>query len=90
VIVSGLNAIDGITCVEPGGAFYVFPNVSRVGVPSKELATFLLDRAGVATLWGEAFGGQGAGFLRLSYANSVDNIRGALEAIEAALPEVRG
>jgi aspartate aminotransferase len=90
VIVSGLNAIDGITCVEPGGAFYVFPNVSRIGVPSKELATFLLDRAGVATLWGEAFGGRGAGYLRLSYANSVDNIRGALEAIEAALPEVRG
>jgi aspartate aminotransferase len=89
VIVSGLSSIEGITCAEPGGAFYVFPNVSRLGVSSKELATFLLDRAGVATLWGEAFGQQGAGYLRMSYANSVENIRGALEAIEAALPEVR-
>ena len=90
VIVAGLNAIDGITCPEPGGAFYVFPNITAVGRTSRETATFFLDRAGVACLWGEAFGGGGEGYLRFSYANSVENIRGALEAIEAALPELRG
>jgi aspartate aminotransferase len=88
VIVSGLNAIEGITCTEPGGAFYVFPNVTALRRPSKEVASFLLDRAGVAGLWGDAFGPSGQGYLRFSYANSVDNIRGALEAIEAALPEL--
>ena len=88
VIVDGLNAIPGISCVEPGGAFYVFPNVRGLGPSSKELEASIMDRAGVACLSGTAFGGFGEGYLRLSYANSVDNIRGALEAIEAALPEI--
>jgi aspartate aminotransferase len=88
VIVDGLNAIPGISCVQPGGAFYVFPNVIGLGSTSKELEASIMDRAGVACLSGTAFGAFGEGYLRLSYANSVDNIRGALEAIEAALPEI--
>lgn len=88
VIVSGLNAIDGITCVRPGGAFYVFPSVRSFGVPSKKIEAHLLDRAGVAALSGTAFGRYGEGYLRFSYANSVDAIREALDAIAAVLPEL--
>jgi aspartate/methionine/tyrosine aminotransferase len=88
VIVDGLNAIPGISCVQPGGAFYVFPNVMGLEATSKHLEASIMDRAGVACLSGTAFGEFGEGYLRLSYANSVDNIRGALEAIEATLPEI--
>jgi aspartate/methionine/tyrosine aminotransferase len=86
VIVDGLNAIDGISCIQPGGAFYVFPNVKDLGRPSKEIEAHILQEAGVACLSGTAFGKQGEGYLRFSYANSIENIRGALEAIEATLP----
>ncbi len=79
VIVNGLNQIPGIRCVMPAGAFYAFPNVTGTGVGSQELADRLLNEAGVATLAGESFGAYGAGYLRLSYANSVENIRAALE-----------
>ncbi len=82
VIVDGLNQIPGITCARPEGAFYVFPNVKELGVPSGVLQSRLLDEAGVACLAGTAFGAFGEGYLRLSYANSVDNIRLALVAIE--------
>ena len=90
VIVAGLNEIDGVGCAEPGGAFYVFPNVTALERPATEVASFLLDRAGVACLGGTAFGTNGEGYLRLSYASSVEKLRDALEAIEAALPELRG
>jgi aspartate aminotransferase len=90
VIVEGLNGIEGITCLEPAGAFYVFPNVSSLGGTGRDLVTYLLEEAGVAGLWGTAFGPAGEGYLRFSYANSVENIRAALEAIEAALPGYRG
>jgi aspartate/methionine/tyrosine aminotransferase len=90
VIVEGLNRIPGISCLLPGGAFYVFPNVSDLGVPSDRVAAHLLDRAGVAGLAGTAFGAHGEGYLRFSYANSVEAIREALGAIEAALPELAG
>jgi aspartate/methionine/tyrosine aminotransferase len=90
VIVEGLNRIEGITCLEPAGAFYVFPNVSALGGTGRDLVTFLLEEAGVAGLWGTAFGPAGDGYLRFSYANSVENIGAALEAIEAALPGYRG
>jgi aspartate/methionine/tyrosine aminotransferase len=89
VIVDGLNRIDGITCQLPGGAFYVFPNVSALGASSHEVADFMLNRAGVACLSGTAFGAQGEGYLRFSYANSVETIREALDSIEAALPELK-
>jgi aspartate/methionine/tyrosine aminotransferase len=88
VIVDGLNRIPGVSCRPPEGAFYVFPSVRELGVPSKRVEEHLLERAGVACLSGTAFGTQGEGYLRLSYANSVENIERALKAIEAALPEL--
>jgi aspartate aminotransferase len=89
VMVEGLNRIDGLSCVDPTGAFYAFPNCTAIG-PSRKVAVELLERAGVAALWGSAFGPGGEGYLRISYANSVENIRDALEAIEATLPEIAG
>jgi aspartate aminotransferase len=85
VIVAGLNDIPGITCVEPQGAFYAFPNITGTGLTSGELAGRLLADAGVAALAGTAFGRYGEGFLRFSYANSVENILAALEAVRANL-----
>jgi len=85
VIVSGLNALPGVSCLAPDGAFYAFPDVSGTGMPAPELAGRLLDEAGVACLAGTAFGSYGAGFLRLSYANSVANIEAALDAMKVVL-----
>jgi aspartate aminotransferase len=82
VVVAGLNAIDGITCQEPAGAFYAFPRVAGLGLPAARLADLLLADAGVACLPGTAFGEHGEGYLRLSYANTVDNLRRALARIE--------
>ncbi len=84
VIVNGLNQIPGFRCVLPAGAFYAFPNVSGTGMPSKELADLLLNEAGVACLNGGAFGAQGEGYLRFSYANSLANIEEALSRIHKA------
>lgn len=87
IIVEGLNEIDGISCKNPKGAFYVFPNVKEIGWNCKKLADYLLEKAGVAVLAGTSFGKYGDGYLRLSYANSVENIHEAIrrmrEAIEA-------
>jgi aspartate/methionine/tyrosine aminotransferase len=80
-IVSGLNALDGVSCVEPQGAFYVFPDIRGTGLSSRELETRLLDEAGVACLSGTAFGEHGDGYLRFSYANSVENIGEALKRV---------
>ena len=80
-IVKGLNAIPGFSCIVPAGAFYAFPNVSGTGMKSKELADLLLYDAGVACLSGTAFGSYGEGFLRFSYANSLENIEEALNRI---------
>ena len=85
LIVDGLNAIGRIRCLRPKGAFYVFPNITGTGKTSAELSTLLLQEAGVATLAGTAFGAHGEGYLRLSYANSQDNIREALRRIAAAV-----
>jgi aspartate aminotransferase len=85
LIVDALNAIPGIRCPMPRGAFYAFPNVQAFGLSSSELADYLLDKAGVAVLPGTAFGRNGEGYLRLSYANSLDNIRRALERVADAL-----
>jgi aspartate/methionine/tyrosine aminotransferase len=76
-----LNQIPGISCVEPAGAFYAFPNISGTGIRAKTLEVELLEQAGVATIAGTSFGRFGEGFLRLSYANSQDNIREALQRI---------
>jgi aspartate aminotransferase len=88
VIVAGLNDIPGISCLQPQGAFYVFPNITGTGLASAQLATQLLTDAGVAALSGTAFGTYGEGFLRFSYANSVENIQAALEAVRVQLAEV--
>ncbi len=82
VFVEGLNRIDRVSCTNPLGAFYVFPNVTKVGLPSADLARRLLDETGVACLSGTAFGEYGEGYLRFSYANSVENIREALNRLE--------
>ena len=78
VIVSGLNALEGVRCLQPHGAFYAFPDIRGTGFSSRDLEHRLLAEAGVACLSGTAFGEHGDGFLRLSYANSVENIRLAL------------
>jgi aspartate/methionine/tyrosine aminotransferase len=85
IIVAGLNDIPGITCLEPQGAFYAFPNITQTGQTSADLQAKLMADAGVAALSGTAFGPYGEGFLRFSYANSVENIKLALEAIRAQL-----
>jgi aspartate/methionine/tyrosine aminotransferase len=87
-IVEGLNAIQGVRCAKPAGAFYVFPNVKALGMKSSEVEHALLEEGGVAALSGTAFGSFGEGYLRFSYANSVDAIRQALDAMEASLPEL--
>jgi aspartate/methionine/tyrosine aminotransferase len=83
VIVDGLNQVPGFECRRPKGAFYVFPRITGTGVPSKLLQSRLLEDAGVAALAGDAFGRNGEGFLRFSYANSVENLETALERIGA-------
>ncbi len=88
-IVDGLNAIPGISCREPHGAFYVFPNVSGTGTRSDRFADSLLSEHGVAALAGTSFGKYGEGYLRLSYANSLSQIRLALERIAEAARAVR-
>jgi len=89
VIVEGLNAIPGISCTKTAGAFYAFPNIKGTGMSSSELERYLLNEAGVATLSGTSFGVYGQGYLRLSYANSIENIQKALERIDAALAKRR-
>ena len=84
-IVKGLNRIPGITCPTPRGAFYAFPNIIGTGMDSATCEDYLLQKAGVACLSGAAFGRYGEGYLRLSYANSIENIELALSLIEEAL-----
>ena len=79
IVVAGLNELPGISTVTPKGAFYAFPNVVKTGWKAKPLAAALLERAGVATIGGPDFGVYGEGYIRLSYANSAQNIRRALD-----------
>lgn len=88
IIVEKLNQVKGISCLKPKGAFYVFPNITRLSKSSGELESYLLDEAGVAVLSGTAFGKYGDGYLRLSYANSIENIKKAIERIEKALAKI--
>jgi aspartate/methionine/tyrosine aminotransferase len=80
-MVKGFNEIPGWSCTLPAGAFYAFPNISGTGMSDKELANLLLNEAGVACLWGTAFGDYGAGYMRFSYANSLENIQEAIKRI---------
>jgi aspartate aminotransferase len=83
VMVAGLNKIKGFSCRVPHGAFYVFPNITKTGWPSKKLADALLEDARVAALSGTAFGDFGEGYLRFSVANSIENIEKAVDRIDA-------
>ncbi|MBN1567547.1 MAG: pyridoxal phosphate-dependent aminotransferase [Acidobacteria bacterium] len=85
VIVAGLNAIPGITCQMPQGAFYAFPNITGTGMKSGDLANLILDKAGVALLPGSCFGEYGEGYLRLSYATSIPTIEKGLARIRSVL-----
>jgi aspartate/methionine/tyrosine aminotransferase len=87
VVVEGLNKLPGVSAATPKGAFYAFPNISKTGWRAKPLASALLEEAGVATIGGPDFGIYGEGFIRLSYANSTENIVRALERIENFLNE---
>lgn len=89
IMVNGLNSIPGVSCILPEGSFYVFPNLKSFGKDCKEIADYLLYDAGVACLGGTAFGAYGEGYLRFSYANSVENIQKALERIETALGKMK-
>lgn len=85
IVVEGLNSLPGISCITPKGAFYAFPNISKTGWQAKKLANALLDEAGVALIGGPDFGVLGEGYIRLSYANSEENILRAIERIGAFL-----
>jgi len=85
-ICQGLNRIPGFRCPMPGGAFYAFANVEATGIPSRALARLLLEEAGVACLNGGGFGDHGEGYLRFSYANSLENLMEAVRRIESAAP----
>jgi aspartate/methionine/tyrosine aminotransferase len=85
VIVDGLNTIPGFTCQKPQGAFYAFPNITGTGMGSVELANLILEEAGVALLPGNSFGQYGEGYLRLSYANSIENIEKGIARIRTAI-----
>ncbi|AWN36286.1 pyridoxal phosphate-dependent aminotransferase [Methylobacterium radiodurans] len=87
IVVAGLNDLPGVGCVTPKGAFYAFPNISGTGWRAKALASALLDETGVATIGGPDFGMHGEGYIRLSYANSAENIRRALERMRAFLEQ---
>jgi aspartate aminotransferase len=81
IVVEELNRLPGFSCIMPKGAFYAFPNIAKTGFKAKALASALLEEAGVATIGGPDFGVLGEGYLRISYANSAENIRKAIERI---------
>jgi len=87
VIVAGLREFPGVRCVMPKGAFYAFPNVHAIDPDTGRLQDYLLTKAGVAVLSGTAFGAQGRGYLRLSYANSIEAITEALTRVRSALAQ---
>ena len=89
VIIPGLNEIEGISCKKPRGAFYAFPNITKLGMSSHEFSDYLLNEAGVAVLPGTSFGEYGEGYLRLSFATSVENIKKALNRIDEAVKKLR-
>lgn len=88
--VAGLNDIPGLSCAMPRGAFYAFPNISEISGSASEVADFMLNEGGVACLAGSDFGAHGEGYLRFSYANSLDNLNKALERIADCVAQLRG
>ncbi len=88
LVVAGLNDLPGVSCVEPKGAFYAFPNITETGMKARDLQNQLLEEAGVAMLAGTAFGEYGEGYMRVSYANSPENITTALGKMRELLERV--
>jgi aspartate/methionine/tyrosine aminotransferase len=84
-IVPLLNQLPGFRCLDPAGAFYAFPNIAGTGMDARELQNKMLEEAGVATVAGTSFGIHGEGYIRFSYANSLENIRQAIARIAALL-----
>ena len=89
VIVQGMNQIPGFHCLKPEGAFYVFPDITGTGKDSKWLADYILNDAGVACISGTSFGEYGEGFLRFSYANSMENLNKALLRIRDSVQKLQ-
>lgn len=89
VMVAGMNAIPGFRCTKPEGAFYVFPNITGTGWDSRKMADYILNEAGVACISGTAFGEYGEGFIRFSYANSLENLQDALRRVRAAVEKIQ-
>ena len=87
VLVEGLNALPGVSCVMPTGAIYAFPNIQGTGMTSDEFADFALEKAGVALLPGNNFGESGEGYVRICYVNSLENIKKAISALDSALKD---
>jgi len=87
VIVDGLNALPGVSCRKPGGAFYAFPNIKNTGMDARTLQNRLLEEVGIATVAGTSFGAYGEGYIRFSYANSTENIKRALERMSHFLSD---
>jgi aspartate aminotransferase len=88
VLVEGLNRLPGVHCQKPQGAFYVFPNIKELGRSSDDIAEYILDQSGVALLPGTSFGQYGEGYLRLCFANSMENIQDALERMQLAITKL--
>jgi len=88
VIMKGFSEIDGFDCLSPEGAFYAFPNITKTGKSSGELSMYLLDECGVVTVPGNAFGQYGEGYLRFSFATSVDMIQNGLEKIKEGIKKL--
>jgi aspartate aminotransferase len=81
LLVSGLNNLRGFRCQVPQGAFYVFPNIEETGLTSSQISKHMMDKAGVIVSPGDIFGKYGEGFIRLTYANSMDNISKAIDKL---------
>lgn len=88
ILVDGLNSIHGIRCLKPGGAFYVFPNITGTGLTSEQFANLMIEKAGVALLPGTNFGEAGKGFVRLCYAVSRERIQEGIERIRKAVSQI--
>ena len=89
-LINGINKIDGMSCTMPEGAFYAFPNITKITSDDKALASYLLQESGVACLGGSAFGAAGKGYLRFSYAASLDDIHYALDQMAKKIPQFKG
>jgi aspartate aminotransferase len=89
IIFNGLNSIEGINCKLPSGAFYAFPNISRTGLSSDDFANIALNDYGVALLSGTAFGEYGDNYIRISFANSEDNLSKAIERLSKMISDLK-